>query len=151
MLSGQGKRRTPGGAFFELLKSFANEEQMRAINKFRKDKQRASARNKATREVENSVGLRLQGHAAGQRKVSSSTPSSRRGGHGNRGGIKKKRDRSPGTGGRGHVDARSGRKLQQRQPRAPNRQRGEQSNRRHSVQQTLRTQTAPRQQDTLMI
>ena len=133
MLSAQGQRRTPGGAFFELLKDFATEEQMRAIQKFRKDKQKMSARNKVVEQVAKAGGLRPQG----QKRAPSSTPGARSPVGG--GGIKKKRD------------ARSGRSG--RQPRAPNRQRSdEQSNRRHSVQGTPRAQTAPRaQQDALVI
>ena len=135
VLSAQGQRRTPGGAFFELLKDFATEEQMRAIQKFRKDKQRVSARNKAVQEVVKSGGLRPQG----QKRASSSTPGARS--PSGTGGIKKKRD------------ARSGRKQQQqqqqRQPRAPNRQRSEQ--RRHSVQGTPRPQTAVRTQQGALV
>jgi hypothetical protein len=147
VLSGQGQRRTPGGAFFELLKNFATEEQMRAINKFRKDKQRTSARNKAVKQVAKADGLRPQGRTAGQRRLPSSRPGARS--PSGSAGIAKKRERSPGTGGkRGHGDAhRRGKKQQQRQPCAPSRQRGEQtSNRRHSVQRTPRAQTALRAQ-----
>ena len=144
VLSGQGQRRTPGGAFFELLKNFATEEQMRAINKFRKDKQRASARNKAVNEVARAGGLRPH-RTAGHRGLASSTPGSR---SPSGSAIAKKRERSPGTGGkRGHGDARrGGKKQQQRQLCAPNRQRGEhKGSRRLSVQRTPRAQTAPRQ------
>lgn len=151
VLSAQGKRRSPGGAFFELLKNFASEKQMRAINKFRKDKQRASARNKANKEVAKAGGLRTQGRTIGQRRSSACTPGSRRG----RGSIQKKRERSPGTGGnRNCDDSRPGRKKHpQRQLRAPDRQRGYHSaeNRRHSVQQTPRALTAQKQQDALVI
>jgi hypothetical protein len=162
MLSAQGKRRSPGGAFFEILKNFATEEQMRAINKFRKDKQREGARNKAIKEVAKAGGLRPQSRGAtGQQRSSSSRAPSE---SSPRGGIKKKRERSPATGGGnsgGRGDSRGGRKKQQGQGRgAPNRQRGARSNdrRRHSIQRTPRPASAAvaaahqqLQQDALMI
>jgi len=127
VLTGQGKRRSAGGAFFEVLKNFASEEQLRAIDKFRKDKQKEGARNKVVKNVTKAVG----GGRGGR------TPA---GGGGGGGGIKKRgRDRSPTTGGGGSGDGRRSRQ----QPPAGGRQRGGGGGRRRqSIQRTPRPQAA---------
>jgi len=93
-----GKRRSKGGAFFVLLKEqFATEEQLRAINKFRKDKQKSGAKNKVTREVVKGQGGRQSHIGGGNPKPSSNIRKRGRGQPGGK-GLQQRRNNRPADG-----------------------------------------------------
>ena len=93
-----GKRRSKGGAFFVILKEqFATEEQLRAINKFRKDKQKSGAKSKATREVFKGQGGRPSHVGGGNPKPSSNIRKRGRGQPGGK-GLQQRRNNRPADG-----------------------------------------------------
>ena len=136
-LTAQGKRRSAGGAFFEVLKNFASEEQLRTIDKFRKDKQKEGARNKVVKDVSKTARGGAGGKAGAGGGRGGQTPA---GGAGiNKRGPKRGLS-SPTTGGSG--GGGDGRRSRQQQPAGGGRQRGGGRGRRQSIQRTPRPQAA---------
>ena len=80
-----------------LKEQFATEEQLRAINKFRKDKQKSGAKNKVTREVVKGQGGRQSHIGGGNPKPSSNIRKRGRAQPGGK-GLQQRRNNRPADG-----------------------------------------------------